>query len=418
MLMNKIEKANKEAVNRMIQSQPVLKGIKRAGDVLDGLDKHVIYHAGPPIEWEDMCGPLRGAVIGAMKYEGWADDEDEAVKLIEAGEIKFDSNHHHNAVGPMTGIISQSMPVFEVENTKYGNVAYSTINEGIGKVMRFGANGPEVLNRLHWLEDEFAPVMDKVIEKTGGVNLKNVISKALAMGDEMHQRNIAASLIFYKEVCGELAEVLRDYDNDREIVEFIIKKNDQFFLNLAMAAGKAIMDSVRGIEYSTVVTAMSRNGTDFGINVSGLDGEWYTAPVKKADGLFFPGYSEEDANLDIGDSTILECIGIGGFAMGSAPAVVNFIGAGSVDKAVEYSKNMGKITVDRNSDLAMPNMNFLGAASGIDIRKVVDRRILPVINTGIAHKEAGVGQVGAGIVNPPVDIFEKALIDYAEKYNL
>lgn len=416
--MNKIEKANEEAVTRMIQSQPVLKGIKRAGDVLDGLGKHVIYHAGPPIEWADMCGPLRGAVIGAMKYEGWVDDEDEAVELIEAGEITFDSNHHHNAVGPMTGIISQSMPVFEVENVRYGNVAYSSINEGIGKVMRFGANGPEVIERLHWLEDVFAPVMDKVIEKTGGVNLKNVISKALAMGDEMHQRNIAASLIFYKEISGELTEVLKDYDNGREIVEFIVKKNDQFFLNLAMAAGKAIMDSVRGIEYSTVVTAMSRNGTDFGINVSGLEGEWYTAPVKKADGLFFPGYSEEDANLDIGDSTILECIGIGGFAMGSAPAVVNFIGAGSVDKAVEYSEEMGKITVSRNSDLAMPNMNFLGAASGIDVRKVVDRRILPVINTGIAHKEAGVGQVGAGIVNPPVDIFEQALTDFAKKYDL
>ncbi|MFZ5943059.1 MAG: DUF1116 domain-containing protein [Bacillota bacterium] len=416
--LTRVERANKTAVDRIIASQPVLIGVKPAHEVFPEMKKNSIFHAGPPVAWQDMCGPMRGAFIGAIRYEGLAETEEEAIALMDEGKIEYGPNHSHGAVGPMTGIISYSMPVFVVKNETFGNYAYCTINEGLGEVMRFGANGEKVIARLKWLEKVLAPVLDKAINKAGGVNLKNVIAQALAMGDEMHQRNVAASLLFYRAISGELAQEVTGREDAADIVEFIAKKNDQFFLNLAMVASKAIMDSARDIPHSTVVTAMSRNGVEFGINVSGLGSRWFTAPVNMPQGLYFPGYTEGDANPDMGDSTIVECIGIGGFAMGCAPAVVNFVGAGSVSAAIKYSESMGEITVTRNANLPMPNLNFQGVATGVEICKVVETGILPVINTGIAHKKPGIGQVGAGIVKPPMKIFVDALRAFVENEGL
>lgn len=407
--LTRIDRANNLAVERIMNGQPVLTGVKPAHKVFPEMSKKTLFHAGPPVKWSNMCGPMRGAFLGALKYEGLAANDEEAAALMDKGEIEYGPNHHHSAVGPMTGIISYSMPVFEVVNETYKNKAYCTINEGLGEVMRFGANGPSVVARLKWLEQVLAPVLDRAVKRAGGVNLKNIIAQALAMGDEMHQRNVAASLLFYRAIAGEMAQEVKERPDAQEIVEFVAKNNVQFFLNLAMAASKAIMDASRDIPHSTVVTAMSRNGGDFGINVSSLGSRWFTAPVNMPQGLYFPGFSESDANPDMGDSTIVECIGIGGFAMGCAPAVVNFVGAGSVSAALKYSQEMGEITVTRNPNLPMPNLNFLGVATGIDICKVVETGILPVINTGIAHKEPGVGQVGAGIVKPPMEIFVEAL---------
>lgn len=411
-----VEKANAEALNRMKAAQPVLKRVRPAHEVIPGMTKKSIYHAGPPIAWDKMCGPMRGAYIGALKYEGLASTDEEAEKLMASGEITYGPNHANGCVGPMTGMISYSMPLFEVENEAFGNKGYCTINEGIGKVMRFGANGPEVIERLRWMETVLAPALDKALVACGGVNLKNIIAQSLAMGDEMHQRNVAASLNLFKALSGDIINAVQGNPQASAIVEFLTKKNDQFFLNLAMAAGKAIMDPVRNIPYCTVVTAMSRNGVDFGINVSCLGDEWYTAPCLTPQALYFPGFSEEDANPDMGDSAIVECYGIGGFAMGSAPAVVRFVGAGGLADAVRYTETMGKITVGPNPDLSMPNLDFSGVPAGVDIRKVVDTGILPVINTGVAHRLPGVGQVGAGIVNPPMDIMVAALLDVVKKY--
>lgn len=411
---DEINAANKEAADRIMKGQPVLVAVRPAGEVVPGSKPYHIFHAGPPVAYDDMCGPMQGAVVGAIVYEGWAENFDEAEELIHAGKIVFDCNHHHSAVGPMTGIITPSMPVFVVENSVYGNRAFCTINEGLGEVMRFGANGPNVLKKLKWLEEVLGPVLDETVKRIGGVNLKNIMAQALAMGDEMHQRNTAASLNFYKTICAELTEVINGRDDAETIVSFLVKGNDQFFLNLAMASGKCLTDPARNIPKSTVVTCMSRNGVDFGINVSSLGSQWFTAPVKMPVGMFFPGYSEEDANPDMGDSAITECIGIGGFAMGCSPAVVNFIGAGSVSAALDYSYQMQEITTAPNPNLPMPNLNFLGVATGIDIQKVVETGILPVINTGMAHKKAGIGQVGAGIATPPIEIFQEALKVFVE----
>ncbi len=411
--MNHIDRANQEAFERMNAAEPELVDVVYAGDVLPGMDRRTIGHAGPPLDWEDMCGPLRGAILGAAVYEGMAETLEEAERLVLAGGIRFVSNHSMGCVGPMTGMITYSMPLWKVVNARYGNAAYSTFNEGLGKVMRFGANGPEVLERLKWMEAVLAPAMKAALRETGPISLKVMITKALAMGDEMHQRNIAASALFVREVAPALARVTENRADLERIMSFI-SGNDQFFLNLAMAAGKATMDPVKNIEHCSVVTAMSRNGTNFGIKVSALGEQWFEAPVLTPKGLYFPGYSEKDANPDIGDSAICETFGIGGFAMGSAPAVVRFVGAGSVQDAMNYSRDMQEITVGLNRTYIMPTMDFIGTATGIDIRKVVETGILPVINTGMAHREPGVGQVGAGIVNAPMDCFVKALYAFAD----
>jgi hypothetical protein len=411
-----IDIANAEAFRRLRAGQPVLRRVRPAHECIPGMTKTTINHAGPPIRWEDMCGPMRGAYIGVLKYEGLARTDAEAEALMASGGITYGPNHHNGAVGPMTGLISYSMPLFEVENETFGNRAYCTINEGIGQVMRFGANGPEVIERLRWMEKVLAPTLDAALVACGGVNLKNVMAQALAMGDEMHQRNVAASLVFYKSICEELARIVAMVPSGHEIVDFIVKKNEQFFLNLAMVACKSLTDPVRNIPHSTIVTAMSRNGVNFGINVSALGDEWFTAPCLKPRALYFPGYSEADANPDMGDSAIVECCGLGGFAMASAPAVVRFVGAGRLDDALRFTEQMGRITQGGNNDLPMPTMDFAGVPLGIDIRKVVATGILPVINTGVAHRLPGIGQVGAGVVTPPMAVMEQALTAFAKRY--
>ncbi|MDR1542526.1 MAG: DUF1116 domain-containing protein [Clostridiales bacterium] len=412
--MGLIDNANREAFKRLDKSNPELTGIVYAKDVLPEMDKYTIGHAGPPIKWEDMCGPLKGAVLGAIRYEGLCETDVEAGVMVESGKIKFRHNHSVDCVGPMTGMITYSMPLFEVSNLAFGNKAYCSFNEGLGKVMRFGANGPEVIKRLKWIEEELAPAFKKALDRRGPVNLKVLMTKALAMGDEMHQRNTAASSLFVREIAPALAAVTDNKESLVRIMEFITG-NDQFFLNLAMAACKSAADAIKNIPYCTIVSAMSRNGTKFGVKVSGLGDAWFEADCLMPKGLYFPGFTAEDGNPDIGDSAICETYGIGGFAMGGAPAVVRFVGAQSAAEAVEFTNDMMEICEGASSQLLMPSMDFQGVPSGIDIRKVVETGLLPVINTGIAHKEAGVGQVGAGIVRAPMDCFTDALAAFAKK---
>ncbi len=411
--MELIDSANEEAVNRILRGDPVLVDVQPAGTVIQGLGRHVILHAGPPIEWNAMCGPMRGAVCGIAVFEGWAKDLDEAEKMAASGEFDFHPNHHYGAVGPMTGMTTVSQPVLIVENREFGNRAYCTINEGLGKVMRFGGNDAEVLNRLRWIADVLGPDLSAALQSSGGISLRGIIARGLAMSDEMHQRNVACSSLFLRELAPALARTAKDTDRLAEVLGFI-GANDQFFLNVAMAMGKAMTDPAYGVPGSSVVTAMCRNGTEFGIRVSATGDRWFTAPVEMPSGLYFPGYSEEDANPDMGDSAIVETIGLGGFAMAASPAVAGFVGAGSAADAGNFTRAMYDITLTRNSEWTMPPLDFAGVPTGIDIRKVVSTGVAPVINTGIAHKEPGVGQVGAGVVRAPLACFEKALEAFAE----
>ena len=412
--MQKIELANQEAVRRILAAEPILVGVRPAGDVIEGLGRNTILHAGPPIEWHRMCGPMRGAVCGAAVFEGWVETLDDAAKAAAAGRFAFHPNHHFGAVGPMTGMTTPSQPVLIVENRTFGNRAYCTINEGLGRVMRFGGNDGEVLDRLRWIARTLAPALAAALDDSGGIPLKNIIARGLAMGDEMHQRNVACSALFLRELSPALARTSGDPKRLAEVFTFI-GKNDQFFLNVAMAMGKAMTDPASGIDGSSLVTAMCRNGTDFGVRVSGTGDRWYTAPVEMPVGLYFPGYSEKDANPDMGDSAIVETVGLGGFAMAAAPAVAGFVGAGSASEAANYTHAMYEIAQARNPEWTIPALDFAGVPTGIDIRKVLRTGKTPYINTGIAHKEAGVGQVGAGIARAPLACFERALEGLAER---
>lgn len=407
-----INAANQKAVEKVLNAQPVLVDIGIAGEVIPGMTKKTILHAGPPITWQKMSGPMRGAVMGALIYEGLAGDIKEAEELAASGEITFDPCHHHNAVGPMAGIVSASMPVFIVQNKAEGNYAYCTLNEGLGKVLRYGAYGPEVIQRLKWMEKVLAPAIKEALEIVGEINLKNLIAQAIQMGDECHNRNKAGTSLFMREIAPGLVQTQNSPETIAEVFKFI-SGNDHFFLNLSMPACKCTMDAAHGIENSTMVTAMARNGTEFGIRVSGLGDRWFTGPASVVDGLYFPGYSSKDANPDIGDSVISETAGIGGFAMAAAPAIVKFVG-GTAKDAINYTLSMYEITIAENNAFGIPVLEFRGTPTGIDIRKVVETGILPAINTGIAHKEPGVGQVGAGLVKPPVNCFEDALVAFAE----
>src|SRR5690625_4118523 len=417
MLMDdqKIETANQEAIERIMNSQPLLVDIDQAINVIPGMHEKKILHAGPPIEWERMCGPQQGAVIGALIYEGLAKDEEAARQLAESGEIDFSPCNEHATVGPMAGVVSPSMPVHIVENTTYGNQAYCTVNEGLGKVLRFGAFSSEVLDRLKWIEETYAPALKKALNVSEGIDLKSLTAQALHMGDECHNRNKASTSLFYREIALSFLKTNLAKEEINEVLQFI-QDNEHYFLNLSMPACKSSLDAAHGIENSTVVTTMCRNGVEFGIRVSGMgEKEWFTGPAEHVNGLFFPGYTNDDAALDMGDSAITETMGIGGFSMGGAPAIVQFVG-GDVSDAIGYSEQMFEITVGENSNYSIPTLNFRGSALGIDIRKVIDTNIRPVINSGVAHKVAGIGQIGAGIVHPPKDCFDKALIAFSNKY--
>ncbi|MEX1156657.1 MAG: DUF1116 domain-containing protein [Chloroflexota bacterium] len=400
-----VAEGNRQALERILGAGPVLVGVEPAGSVIPALAGRTLLHSGPPIAWVRMCGPMRGAIIGAILFEGWAADPAAAEKMAEHGEVAFDSCHHHGAVGPMAGIVSPSMPVVVVENGAGGNRAFATLNEGLGKVLRFGAYDESVLARLRWFRDELGPVLGRTLTATGPLDLKSITAQALQMGDEGHNRNVAATSLLVRSLAPALVRVA---PSEAEAVLEFLRGNDHFFLNLSMAACKTTLDAGHGIRGSTVVTAMSRNGVEFGVRLSGTGDTWFTAPVGVPDGLYFPGYGPDDANPDLGDSAITETCGIGGFAMAAAPAIVRFVG-GTASDALNFTREMYRITLERNPAFALPPLGFAGTPTGIDARRVVESDVQPVINTGIAHKLPGVGQIGAGIARAPLDCFADAL---------
>jgi len=423
-----IEKANAKATEQMMEARPVLVGLGKARDVIPGMRENLLLHAGPPITWERASGPMRGAITGALIFEGKIKVEDEAEAeveaqaLVESGEIELEPCHHHQTVGPMAGVTCPSMSVYILENkthgstelTTGGNMAYSNLNEGYGKVLRYGAYSEDVLKRLRWIEDVMAPVLADAIEASGGIDIRALLAEALHMGDEGHNRNKAGSIVYTAKLAPFIVKAAPDADTAADILRNL-GENALSVLNPVMAACKVMADAAHGVEGSTIVSVMARNGTDFGIRVSGLGDRWFTAPVAVPKGLYFPGFTAEDSSGDIGDSTITETAGIGGFAMASAPAIVTFV-SGTPKDAINATMEMYEICYAEHKYFNMPPLDFRGTPTGIDIRKVVEKGITPRVNTGIAHKDAGVGQVGAGLVRPPMAMFEEALVAFAEKY--
>ncbi|MCW9732952.1 DUF1116 domain-containing protein [Avibacterium sp. 20-15] len=412
----KIEQANQIALSRYLTSQPALVDVVPAYKAIPQLmNQKRILHAGPPIQWQEMCGPMQGAIIGAILFEGWAKTTESAQLLIEQGEVFFEPCHHYNAVGPMAGIISPSMPVWVVEDMgDKHHRCFSNFNEGLGKALRFGANNPEVIKRLHWMRTELADSLSATLKLSGPIELKPIMAQALHMGDEIHNRNAAATSLFLKKLLPFLLKVKQPLEQLERVIQFITN-NDHFFLNLSMAACKTMLSAAEGVPHSTMVTVMARNGVNFGIQISSLKQQWFQAPANAVKGLFFPNFGINDAAADLGDSAITETAGVGGFAMASAPAIVKFVG-GTTDDALNHSVMMQNISIGKNPAFTLPTLNFTSTAVGIDIRKVIDTGILPIINTGIAHKLPGIGQIGAGITTAPMQCFTQALQAFYKTY--
>ena len=409
-----IEKANATAVEQMMETRPVLTGLGKAIDTVPGMRENLLLHAGPPITWERASGPMRGAITGALIYEGKAKDMAEAEALVTSGQVELEPCHHHQAVGPMAGVISSSMSVYILEDKTTGRKSYSNLNEGYGKVLRYGAYSDEVLERLRWMEEVMGPILADALEDSGGLDIRALLAEALHMGDEGHNRNKAGSILYTARLAPFVARCAPSPEVASEVLKFL-GDNALSVLNPVMACCKAMADAAHGVEGSTIVSTMARNGTDFGIRVSGLGDRWFTAPVATPVGLYFPGFKAEDASGDIGDSVITETAGIGGFAMASAPAIVTFV-SGTPKDAINATLEMYEICYAEHKYFTMPPLDFRGTPTGIDTRKVVEKNITPRVNTGIAHKDPGVGQVGAGLVRPPMAMFEAAVMAYAEKY--
>ena len=416
-LGQRINEANTVAVDRILSVEPVLIDVDTALNVIPGMTPDTVLHAGPPIEWERMCDPMKRAVRGGLVLEGLAENDEAANQLLKRNKVKLSPNHHHDAVGPMTGIISPSMPVVVTKDSTFGKKAYSTFNEGAGKVLWFGSFGKETLDRLKWIRDIFGPVMKKVIRRAQGIPIWSILAQGIQMGDECHNRHAASSNLFLKRILEPLVSIDLSKKVLLQVYNFIAG-NSHFFLNITMTACKLSMDAARDIRESTVVTGMSRNGTDFGIRISGLGDEWFAAPAPYLkDALYNPGYDFNDGAPDIGDSSIIETMGLGGFAIAAAPAMASFTGGG-FQESVRITKEMGLITLAKNQKFGIPVLDFEGTPTGIDLRKVVEMGISPSINSAVIHRSSGAGQIGAGIVKAPYECFFKALKAFGKKYKL
>ncbi|QBI55611.1 YlbE family protein [Streptomonospora litoralis] len=404
--------ANAEATRRVLAVRPRLVDVRPAGEAL-GLEPGSFLHAGPPVDWDGASGPLRGALMGAMVFEGLADTPEDAEERLRRGAADLEPCHHRGAVGPMAGVVSPSMWVFELADPDTGRRSWCSLNEGLGAVLRYGAYGPDVMDRLRWMTRVLGPLLRGAVRAHGPIDIGAILAQMLQMGDEGHNRNRSGTLMLLRALLPDLLSGGAPSSDIADVADFI-GGNDHFFLNLAMPAGKLMMDAARGIPGSTAVVAMARNGTEFGIQVSGCGDRWFTAPALTPEGLFLGSFGPDDANPDIGDSTITETCGIGGFAMAAAPAIVRFVG-GDASFALRTSRSMYEITLTENPAFQLPILDFRGAPTGIDVTRVVRTGILPQINTGMAGRLPGTGQVGAGLVNPPAECFTAALSALAEE---
>ena len=411
-----IEQANKVAVERMIASRPFAVDVKPAIEAVTGMKENLICHAGPPTQLDEMVPSFKMAIFGGIMWEGWAKSPEESEKLIRDGKVIIEPNHHHNGIGTMYGITTPSMPVFVVEDRVHGTRTTANIREETVKALRYGCWDENVKRKLDWNRDVLGPIVGEALRDCGGIDMVSLMGKALHMGDDGHNENRAANLLF----CLELIPHIMNTNASKEVIKDIatwMNTDSRFVSTAEMAACKAISLAAHNIENCSVMTTMCRNGTYTGIRVSGLGDQWFKAPAPKVELLFFPGYGPEDATNDCGDSCVTEVAGIGALVMAAAPAMVQFVG-GTVSDAINYSKEMYEITAGKNPNFTIPYLDFDGAPIGIDIIKVIRTGITPYINTSIGHKLPNFGQVGAGMTQAPLACFKGALEAFAKAVGL
>ncbi len=408
----KYDRANANTIARMLKSNPVWIDVGEAKDEIPGMLPNHVLHSGPPIDFDDMCDPQQRAVEGAAVFEGWVRDKSELKKKIRSGKIVLAPNYTLNSIGPMCGVITPSMSVIVTQNKSFGNRSWSTFNEGKGNVLWMGTYDDGSIQRLRWIKDTLGPGLKEALKHSeGGIDLHAILSEAVQMGDEAHARSAACTSLLLQRLYPLLLKTCLDRRSILEIVEFI-GSNNHFFLNLTLTACKVTADAAHGIKNSMIVTAMSRNGVDFALRVGGGGGRWFISPAAPMDeAIYYSGYSFEDAAGDIGDSAIVETAGLGGMVIGAAPSICSFVG-GTMEDSVRAMKTMKSICAGSNPKFAPASADFMSAPLGIDIRKVVQTGITPIIDTGVIHKSSGVGQIGAGIARAPIEAFEKAVTHF------
>ncbi len=409
------EGANRLAFDRMAQSEPVLVAIRPAIEVVPGMTPSTILTSGPPMSWKQYSGGQRAAIVGAVMFEGLARTEEEAVKMLDIGEITLGGCHDYGCVGSLAGVYSSSMKVFVVENRTFGNVGFCNMYEGTNpRRLNYGVYDDEVREQLLFVDNVIAPVIARAIEDAGSIPLKPIMVRALHMGDELHSRNTAASLLFAREM---FPKMLRQAKNDSTNVAQAVKaitEDNYFFLRLSMAACKTIADAAHGVVASSVVTAMAFNCKNFALRVSGLGNEWILGPHADVEAKLFDGHTDDEITWMGGESIIAETVGLGGFAQASAFPLQKYQG-GSAEAMVRRNKELYDITVGDNPNFHIPYLNYRGTPTGIDVFKVAHSGILPVMDIGIAGRDGG--QIGAGIVRAPKSVFEDACLKYNKCYS-
>jgi len=403
---NRIDQANLKAVTKIIESDPVWVDVCPAIEVVPGMEKCKVFYGGTVISWERMERQQQNAVVGAIIYEGLANSPDEATQMVLDGIVSLDCNHNHAAVNPVTGVMSASMPVFVVEDRAHGNRGFCVPFEGPSpRRLAMGNFDSTIFENLKWIQKTLAPVLRATVKQARGIRLKPIIAQALMMGDELHNRNIAATCFLVRYIAPIMCQAGLSTKQVSQVLQFLEQSNN-FFLSLGMPAAKVAADSAHGIKYSTLVTAITRNGVEFGIRVSGLGSKWFTGPVQPVSERYFTGYSAKDAGNGMGDSPIMETVGLGGFALAASPRMA--LAAGSTpEQGIAWSEQMKLITVTTNKEFKLPWVEFGGTPTGIDIRKVVESGVLPIIDSAIIQHEGGL--IGAGIFKPSMECFRKAL---------
>jgi hypothetical protein len=402
-----VEAANRHAVAVIEGCAPRVVTVAPAGSVIAGLGDGVLLHSGPPMTWDRVCDPQRRALLAAVLFEGWASSREEAAALLERGEVVLACGNEHGHVGPMTGVCSPSMPVWVVED---GDVrAFSTLNEGPGRTLWFGVGDDEAVERLRFFRDDLGPRLARLLELRGPVDVFGLAAQGLNMGDELHMRSQATGNLLIRDLLPAFAVA-----GGEEAARFIAG-NHHFFLNLTMAAAKCCSLRLGSVRGSSVVSLISRNGVDVGIQLAGMPGRWFTAPAAPvADALLREGHAPSDAARDIGDSAVIECVGLGGMALAAAPVVAAFFG-GNAAAAAARTELMAQICAARSSRFTLSGRDGAGTPVGIDARLVAELDIAPQITTGVLHASSGAGQIGAGVAHQPVEPFRAAITALAEE---
>lgn len=403
-----IDKANAEVVSRLNSGVPMLKAVDRAGAVIPGMGDRTVLHCGPAIAWGDMCDPLQRSINAAVVAEGWAKDTASAARLVAAGEVNLRPANEHATVVPMATSIGPSAPVYVVENAIGGSVAFSSVNQGSGAVQWFGVDSDAAIERLRFVRDSVAPVLAGAIAGKGPIDVLALASQGVPMGDDVHMRVQATTNLFLRDL---LPFLVRSPHAAAPEVATFLSGNHLMFLNVAMAAAKSLVDSAMSVEHASIVTTMARNGVTYGIRLPGAAGKWFitqSPPIQNA--LYYPGYGPETSAPDIGDSAVLELIGLGGAAAANSPAVAGFLG-GRMSDAIAATRSMQRICFGQSTKFRLPILDNVGTPVGVDVRRVVELSITPAVNTGIIHATAGTGQVGAGVAWAPLQCFTDAMLD-------